>query len=471
MSSESSGATFMPDPSNTAAQLLAFHAEPVRHRQRLTSGREPFPGGAHVFRFAQGKFPPAILKKFSEPERAHLREAAIFFVRQACFWEGATHYQVLCVAPDARPQAIRENYQALMALIHPDRKGEGEEAWPESFAQRANQAWAVLSDPASRKSFDDSAPRAAAHAHAMPPVEPPMRRGGRKGHATGVRIRTTVKVASLGLAGMFFAYAWWASQLPSEYATLQGATPFQQSLQWMRDVGSTSRLPGFMGFTAVRAPSEPEANLVEPVAQRVSLALPASAPANPVPADPVPARPDEMQAPAAQVPMTRESSAANANAVSTRARTDVLAQRAPAEPQVKSPPSPKAPAVAPDLVQRLPDLEVLVTRIVAYYEQGDLERLLGLYYADSLGIVEAYRIRNDFAEFFRSTTARKLRIRQVDWASSEAGPRGRGEATVLAEYQDSRPRLEKALNLEIDVVVIEGRPRISRMSLFPHQAP
>jgi hypothetical protein len=299
----------------------------------------------------------------------------------------------------------------------------------------------------------------------MPPVDPPPRRG-RKGHATGVRIRTTVKVASLGLAGMFFAYAWWANQLPSEYATLQGATPFQQSLQWMRDVGSTSRLPGFMGFTSTRAPSEPEAVLVEPVAQRVSLALPASAPA-----DPVPARPDETPAPAAQVPMTRESSAASADAVPTRSRTDVLAQRAPIEPQVKSSPEPKAQAVAPDLVQRLPDLEVLVTRIVAYYEQGDLERLLGLFYADSLGIVEAYRIRNDFAEFFRSTTARKLRIRQVDWASSDAGPRGRGEATVLAEYQDSRPRLEKALSLEIDVVVIEGRPRISRMSLFPHQAP
>ncbi len=455
----------MPDPSNTAADLLAFLAEPVRYRQRLTSGREPFPGGAHVFRFAQGKFPPAILKKYSEPERARLREAAIFFVRQACFWEGASHYQVLCVAPDARHHAIREHYQALMALIHPDRKAEGDEAWPDSFAQRANQAWAVLSDPASRQSYDGGAPRAAVHAGGMPPFEPPPRRS-RKGHAAGVPIRTTVKVASLALAGMFFAYVWWASQLPSEYETLQGATPFQKSLQWMRDAGSTSRLPGFLGFTAVRAPSEPEASVVEPATQRVSLSLPAS-----VPADPVPARPDDVQAPAAQVPVTREPSAASANAVSARSRTGRVAQLAPAEPQAKSSPAPKAPAVAPDLVQRLPDLEVLVTRIVAYYEQGDLERLLGLYYADNLGIVEAYRIRNDFAEFFQSTTARKLRIRQVDWASSDAGPRGRGEATVLAEYQDSRPRLEKALKLEIDVVVIDGRPRISRMSLFPHQAP
>ncbi|MCM2329108.1 MAG: J domain-containing protein, partial [Lysobacter sp.] len=136
----------MPDASHTASQLLAFHAEPVRYRPRLTHGRESFPGGGHVFRFAQGKFPAGILRELSTQERERLQEAASFFVRQVCFWEDATHYQMLCVAPDSRLAAIRESYHGLMALIHPDRQADGEERWPAECAQRVNKAWAVLSD-------------------------------------------------------------------------------------------------------------------------------------------------------------------------------------------------------------------------------------------------------------------------------------------------------------------------------------
>ena len=122
-----------------------------------------------------------------------------------------------------------------------------------------------------------------------------------------------------------------------------------------------------------------------------------------------------------------------------------------------------------EIAARLPDLEVLVTQIVAYYEGGDLEQFVGLFDADSLGVVEAYRIRSNFDDFFRATTTRRLRIRQVSWNPAEGKLRAKGQAIVAAEYRDTTSRLERGVNLEIDVVMRGGSPRIARLSLFPHE--
>ena len=122
-----------------------------------------------------------------------------------------------------------------------------------------------------------------------------------------------------------------------------------------------------------------------------------------------------------------------------------------------------------DLAARLPDLEVLITRIVAYYEGGDIDRFVGLFDAESLGVMEALRIRNSFDDFFRATTARRLRIQQVSWNPAEGKLRAKGQAIVAAEYRDAANRLDRAVNLEIDVVMRGSSPRISRLSLFPHE--
>ena len=137
-----------------AAHLLALHADPVRHRPRLTHGREALPGAIHAFRFAQGKLPKGLTKHSSAAELDQLREAADFFIRQVCLWEDATHHQVLGVSHDASSAAIKEHYQALMALLHPDRQGAGSGHWPASAAQRVNQAYAVLSDGALREEYE-----------------------------------------------------------------------------------------------------------------------------------------------------------------------------------------------------------------------------------------------------------------------------------------------------------------------------
>ncbi len=122
-----------------------------------------------------------------------------------------------------------------------------------------------------------------------------------------------------------------------------------------------------------------------------------------------------------------------------------------------------------DFASRLPDLEVLVTRIVAYYESGDLERFVGLFDAESLGVMEAHRIRGDFDDFFRATATRRLRIQKVDWNPADGKLRAKGQAIVAAEYRDPANRIERGVNVEIDVVMRSGRPRIARLSLFPHE--
>ena len=137
-----------------AAQLLAFYREPVRYRPRLTHGREPFAGGLLVFRFAQGRFPQSLLRELPPARREDVREAALFFIRQVCLWDGASHYQVLCLSPGAHRETVKEHYHGLMALIHPDRQEGGAPHWPSECAQRVNKAYEVLTDDARRREYD-----------------------------------------------------------------------------------------------------------------------------------------------------------------------------------------------------------------------------------------------------------------------------------------------------------------------------
>lgn len=455
----------MPDPAFVADQLLAFHEEPVRYRSRLTHGREPFPGGLHVFRFAQGKFPEAMRRKLSQAERERVRAAAAFFVRQVCGWDGASHYQVLCVAPDSRTALIREHYQGLMALVHPDRALEEDARWPDEFVQRANQAWAVLADESARRGYDASleaagrspAPTAGLDPEAAFPA-PRAAPGRRNRSVRGARLRTTMAGTAVALAGLMFAFTWWASQVPSEFETLREATPFELTLRWMRESVSHARPPGFLAVTEALASREARRLEDTTLGQ-----------ASPTAREPKPAAGAE----AGSMPPAEPRYVATHVAQDTSAPPPVepaKASRAARTPQPalvaqRTEPVPTVAGLAP----LLPDLEVLVSRVVSYYEAGDLDRFVSLFDAESVGVVEAYRIRNRFDDYFGATSARRLRIQAVDWTQAEGRLRAKGRAIVVAEYRDPATRRESDVSLEMDVVMRAGSPRISRLSLFPHE--
>lgn len=478
-----------------AAQLLAFYKEPVRYRSRLTHGREPFAGGLLVFRFAHGKFSHALMRDLTVGERERLRVAAAFFIRQVCLWEGANHYQLLCVPAHARRETIKEHYQGLIALLHPDRQEAASEHWPAGAAQRVNLAYAVLSDDERRAQYDaglhaaevsslgDSVMVAPLTASARAPVV------GRFAVAR-IRMRRPALLLAAVVASLFFVQIWWFGDVPREYATLASAVPFDLSSRWMRDVRSGTDRPRFMGAEE-RGASQTQARGVATEAPipfltplwRALSTRAAGTRASPQDADEPraatgesPMQRSEKPAPRIEAAAPRETSAPRIE-MAARIETPRPDRPARAEaPVARSAPlafaqatAPKAATAAPESALTAADVEMLVARVVTYYEGGDLDRLLGLYDVGSIGFWEAIRIRHDFQEFFRTTRARRLRLNRVSWETAAQSASARGDAALSAEYSEQPgSRLERNVELELDVIVRDGQPRIARLLLFPH---
>ncbi len=139
-----------------AALALEVHHAPARHAQ-LLRGNAPLPPGiATLLRLAGGTEPqeldPSLLSLAPVVE---LRGAALFFVEHVLFQREATHYRVLGLNQDARPEQIKEHHRLLMRLFHPDRGGQAN-ARREQFATRANLAYNTLRDTDSRASYDST---------------------------------------------------------------------------------------------------------------------------------------------------------------------------------------------------------------------------------------------------------------------------------------------------------------------------
>jgi DnaJ-class molecular chaperone len=67
--------------------------------------------------------------------------------------EQKDYYEILQVEKDASPKKIKEAYRGLAFQYHPDRNGGGKDALERM--KIINEAYAVLSDPAKRRQYDD----------------------------------------------------------------------------------------------------------------------------------------------------------------------------------------------------------------------------------------------------------------------------------------------------------------------------
>jgi curved DNA-binding protein CbpA len=453
---------------SVVTELLGFLKEPTRHRSRYTHGRETLEGGHHMLRFAQGKFPPGVLHDMPTHRRAELREAAQAFIRQVCFWEGATHYQVLCVPSRARREAIKENYHLLMALIHPDRSEGAAQAWPSEWPQRANQAYAVLSDDALRATYDASLRTVGS----IPPsiAQAPKRDSAavrrRPGRFSRLQLRLAKAVLAFGaiIATLLLLEAWYG-ETPREYTLFQG-------LAAMARKGGGSDHPRYLGSGVFRAPDAP-ASSVAPVSARErsnfapstggdaavavrvanaspkadviqTVAIAASEPAR----EPTP--PSE-RAPPAQG--ARESSPVDA---SHSLRAAMFVAQAPAAPE-------RAPTTRPTS----DEIESLVVRLIGYYEAGEADQLMGLLANDD-GFWQTARIRQSYLEFFRATKERRLRVDKLDWQTAALSAHARGEATLQAEFFEESRALERRVDVELDIGLRDGEVKITRLRLYPN---
>jgi len=82
----------------------------------------------------------------------------------------STHYETLGIAKDASAKQIKASYRSLVRTYHPDRFTDGSKAHAEAEKRirEINAAYAVLSKPLSRASYDLKLSRALPHSGAEP---------------------------------------------------------------------------------------------------------------------------------------------------------------------------------------------------------------------------------------------------------------------------------------------------------------
>ena len=256
-----------------------------------------------------------------------------------------------------------------------------------------------------------------------------------------------------GAAALFLVQTWWVSDVPGHYTLLERALPLG-STQWVRD-----GLPRFLDKPAIvfdpiqmLAPSKPTQRLAS-----VSVMTPVTTTvASPV----VETRPP---APASTslIPVAREAPAKSDIPVPTLPREASPPVRVA---QVAAPAAVAAPARASPTTE---EIEMLVARLVSYYEAGDSDGLVGLYDPAAMGFWKGMRTRSTYSDFFRSTKQRRLRMDRLNWQTSAQSAVARGQATLVADTSEGSGRIERKVDVEIDIGMRDGQARITRLSLFP----
>jgi curved DNA-binding protein CbpA len=435
-----------------ADRLKAFAADPSGATQRFLLGLEPLPAGGCVLRFAQGRFPAALC--LTAADERELRAAAGRFVHRVCLADRADHYQVLCSPRDAPYEAIKENYHLLMALLHPDRQEHAADPWPDACAQRVNLAYATLGDEAMRREYD------ALIRAGRPAPRARMGQGLRTGRARVNEIRfAKTLIAVSAVAAALLAVALIVddaeyrdrSLLHASLARL-GASPVPGS-EHPRYVRATAMAQPQRASDAVNPEDADTFSFLRPIMRALVPEAPKPVSAVP-PIETIPA-PTRQQA----APMLRMAPSVTTVPVAQSAQAAAPTGDAP-------PPKPAARESMDTLRPSNQDIESLVVALITYYEAGDADRLVAL--VDG-GYWRTAQMHRAYADFFRATRARSLRVERLTWNREEGAAKAKGEAMLVAEYFDQTAPVQRRVDVEMDIAMREGRARITRLALFPER--
>ena len=80
--------------------------------------------------------------------------ASRFFLRQVLMSPRSSHYRVLGLAENASAENIRQHYQLLVGIFHPDRSAD-DTGRNEAYTARINEAYNLLKNPAERRKYDE----------------------------------------------------------------------------------------------------------------------------------------------------------------------------------------------------------------------------------------------------------------------------------------------------------------------------
>jgi curved DNA-binding protein CbpA len=450
---------------SAAAELLAFYREPVRHRIRYLHGEQDMPDGGVVFRLALGRFPQGWLRDMPAAQREEVRTAAGAFVRLVCLRDQASHYQLLCVAPDAGREAIKENYHLLIALVHPDRQDAAADAWPTGCSQRANLAYETLANPDRRAAYDKDLVKVVDHMVLdASPSGAELPRGRTRVRLGAGAVTKRFLVLAGTVAALFMVQAWWVSETSPHHALLERS--FHASSNWMRGVlpdvprfiargGAPGPRPG-RAARAVEGTAAPRrARVVDP-GRRVAAAARRGGERSrrggrTARARAIDARGDRARAAHRAGNLARERSARGAR--STR----------PGDPD-RARPAQRAGEGRGPVARGNRGRHRAAGRLLRRGRRRAARRPHRWRCARLLArLPRARRLRGFLRRDARAAPAHGAPDWQVDGTTAQA----RGEATVVAEFQDGRARLERRVPVEVDIVRRDGRARVTRLVLYP----
>lgn len=146
-------------------------------------------------------------------------------------------------------------------------------------------------------------------------------------------------------------------------------------------------------------------------------------------------------------------------------------QQAPAAPaKVDSPPIESGKAeqqaralrevVARDVTA--PELDSLIGRYAGAYERGDLGGLMGLFATQARvnGSQDLGQLRRDYADFFSTTRARRINLRNLRWEQHGPDASGQGRYELYAMHVNGAAHDRYQGNIRFDVQKQDGQLRI-----------
>lgn len=389
------------------------------------------------------------------------------WLRRALARDDATHYEILGLAPDAAPEALREQFRQLMQLIHPDRR-DARAAWPEEAAARVNRAYSVLKSPATRAAYDRqlaarrprAAPRATAFGGSRSSSVASDRAPSlaeRLGVGLGECLRAHPAAMSLAAiaavsASIIAALAWEGREtMLTRDAAPRAAAPRTETAHATAALPETAR--------AADAPARTEA----PVAERVrAVGSPAAASAKPA-----------VLARAAVAAVRDERTGSVPVPVDSVMGRERSAEPAAAPVVAATPPAPDPPLAIVAAVAAAPppataEIEAFFAAFVESYERGRADAIAALFDEDADANLRRGRdaIRGEYDELFRQSSWRRMQLTRIHWRRAGDRAHAKGEISVRIGWRDGR-EIEQRLAVDMELVRRDGRAVIARLDQQP----
>ena len=435
----------------------------------------------------------------------HLETAVRFFVRQVLLQPDADYYRLLGLPADASEAQIRQHYHLLARLFHPDRATEDLARHTADMA-RLNEAYAALRTPAARQAYarevagrkkgGHSKPRSPRRAQtrtppsfAFAPTPPPRRRHPLS--RRGMRLLAGSGLVIVALISLLLLLS-----VPHPPALRMApaqklvSSPTLESARKTPPIGHSAEATG-IDPPGAQPPRSPPQGVPATAAFLQEDPRPASGPVfatRPVESSPDPASLPESPRDIETTATMPESDAGSSRAASlptlppspdkaiplAAVPTATIPRERPS-PEATASAAPDSPASLPSIPEREtvanspPPLDnkqagLLVTQFVHYYEQGDLDRLTGLFAPDIQFNEGRGRslIRSDYGAFFQHIPERRLILNNLSWRRLDAD-RILGTATFEARI---RTRGSDSWERQMGIIEFSIRRRNERSEIF-----